>query len=843
VTGRRPADGAAGADGEPILLAHVALPLPVPRTFTYRVPGPLAGGTRPGVRVLVPFGRGERIGWVDRVGEGSPPAGGKLRDVTGVLESEPSATAPILRLARWIAGYYLAPLGQVLRTALPAGMTEASTDFVALAGEPETAGLGPRERRLVAWLAAREGPQPVGRLGRVLGERSWWPILRALEDRGLLEVTTEPPRAAPAVRTRRVLRIAGELPTLLAREEAFGRARRQREAYEALERLGGRAEAVHLTSGLGFDPGLVRQLVRRGLVAVEEEVVPRDPYAAVPPPGGPVLRPTAAQAAVIASLVEASRARAPGTFLLRGVTGSGKTLVYIELLREVVERQGRTAIVLVPEISLTPQTVGRFREAFGDRVAVLHSGLSDGERYDEWRSLRSGEKRIVVGARSAVFAPVERLGAIVVDEEHEGSYKQADAPRYHAREVAVVRAGLEGALCLLGSATPSLESWTNARGGKYRLLELPERVGGQPLPPIRVVDLRAERRRVRARTGPLQEAGPLVLADVLVEAVRARIARGEQTILLLNRRGYAAFAQCRECGAVWHCPECNVSLTYHRRRGRLTCHYCLHEEEAPTRCSGCGSTDLAFRGIGTEQVERAVEETFPAARIARMDVDTTGGKLAHHRILSRVERGEVDILLGTQMIAKGLDFPNVTLVGVVNADTGINLPDFRATERTFQLLTQVAGRAGRGPRGGEVLIQTSLPSHYAIQAATEHDFVGFAERELGTRREPGYPPFARLVNVVVSATDERATQEAAVAAASWVQDHVARARAAGVSVIGPAPCPIDRIRGRWRWHFLVRAASAAALGRVAAALQRGHRPPPGRADLRIALDRDPVQLL
>ncbi|MDQ3309846.1 MAG: primosomal protein N', partial [Gemmatimonadota bacterium] len=523
----------------------------------------------------------------------------------------------------------------------------------------------------------------------------------------------------------------------------------------------------------------------------------------------------------------------PGTFLLRGVTGSGKTLVYIELLREVVERQGRTAIVLVPEIALTPQTVGRFRAVFGDQVAVLHSALSDGERLDEWRSLRSGDKRIVVGARSAVFAPLADLGAIVVDEEHESSYKQGEAPRYHAREVAVVRAHMEGAVCVLGSATPSLESWSAASAGKYTLLELPERVGGRPLPPIRVVDLRAER-----------GASPVaVLSAELVDAIGARLQREEQTILLLNRRGYATFVQCRDCGGVWHCPHCNVSLTYHRRRSRLVCHYCFHEEAAPERCNACGGSDLGFRGIGTEQVERLVGEQFPSARIARMDVDTTSGKWGHHRILQRVERGEVDILLGTQMIAKGLDFPNVTLVGVVNADVGINLPDFRATERTFQLLTQVAGRAGRGVKGGEVFIQTALPGHYAVTCATGHDFLGFAVRELEARAEPSYPPFSRLVNVVVSGLDEIATQEAADRAVRWLDGLLRERRIDQVTVLGPAPCPVDRIRQRWRWHFLLRSRRSALLGEVARFFATRFELPRGKHDLRLAVDRDPVALL
>jgi primosomal protein N' (replication factor Y) len=827
------------------LYVDVALPLPLPRSYTYRVPDAMRARARPGARVLVPFGARERIGWIDR--ESDPRSVGdpeKVKAVLGVLDAAPSVTPSVLRLCRWIAEYYVAPLGIVIRTALPAGLTDSSTDYVLLTGEPAPGrDLTQQELKLVEWLRGQEGPQTVQRIRRGLGDRVWWPTIRRLEEIGLVRVETEGPRLEPAVRTRRVLRVL-ELPSLMARDQLFARAQRQREAFELVESMGGAADVPHLVNELGFTHAILNGLVKKGVAEIGEEVVARDPYAGVEVGAAPAFRPTPAQDAVIRRLVDASRARRPGTFLLRGVTGSGKTLVYIELLREVVERQGRTAIVLVPEIALTPQTVGRFKAVFGDRVAVLHSALSDGERYDEWRSLRAGEKRIVVGARSAIFAPLPDLGAIVVDEEHESSYKQGEAPRYHAREVAVVRALLEGAVCVLGSATPSLESWANAQSGKYALLELPERVGGQPLPPIRVVDLRAERKRQRESTGPAQDRSPVILADLLVDAVRGRIQRSEQTILLLNRRGYANFVQCRECGFVWQCPNCNVSLTFHRRRARLTCHYCLHEEPSPQHCPACGSKDLSFKGIGTEQVERAVAETFPHARIARMDVDTTSGKWSHHQILTRVERGEVDILLGTQMIAKGLDFPNVTLVGVINADVGMNLPDFRATERTFQLMTQVAGRAGRGPKGGEVFIQTALPNHYAVVAATEHDFVGFAGREMEVRREPAYPPYSRLVNVVISGLEEAPTQEAAAAAAEWVAGLLASRRVRDVALVGPAPCPIDRIRGRWRWHFLLRSPGAKTLGKVSRYFAERWRPKaPKSADLRVIIDRDPVQLL
>lgn len=753
------------------MLVDVALPVPLPQTFTYRLE---ADGVEVGTRVLVPFGPRRLIGWV--VGEGDPSVD-KVRPVTRILDDTPSLPLDLLALCRWISDYYVAPLGQVLRTALPAVLSDT--------GRPEP------------------------------------PVLR-----------------------RRILRLIRELPSLQLRDEVFGRARRQRECYELLEAMGGAAEVTHLTGHVGFSASVLQGLVDKGVAEFAEAEVERDPFAEIPAPAPEALSLTPAQEAAVAALRDAARAEAPGTFLLRGVTGSGKTQVYIELLREVVERQGRGAIVLVPEIALTPQTVARFRSHFGDDVAVLHSALSDGERYDAWRALRSGEKRIAVGARSAVFAPIADLGAIVVDEEHEATYKQSEAPRYHAREVAIMRARMSGAVCLLGSATPSLESWQNVEAGKFRLLELPERVHGRPLPPVRVIDLRGSK---KDETSPGTEAtqagtGPIILSPPLVEAIEDRIARGEQTILLLNRRGYASFVQCRDCGQVWHCTQCNVTLTYHRTRRRMICHYCFHEEAPPVTCDGCGSGELSFRGVGTEQVERTVIETFPTARVARMDVDTTSGKWAHHEILGRVERGEIDILLGTQMIAKGLDFPRVTLVGVINADVGINLPDFRASERTFQLITQVAGRAGRGPRGGEVLVQTSLPGHYAIENALAHDYTAFAAREFEERAEPNYPPHCRMANVIVSGLIEEAVQETAQAAADWVRERIKHVGPA-VQLTGPAPCPIDRIRGRWRWHFLLRSATAPPLGRVLWDLFENFPLRPGRAELRLAIDRDPVALL
>jgi primosomal protein N' (replication factor Y) (superfamily II helicase) len=810
----------------------VALPIPVDRAFTYRMDGP-----RPpiGTRVLVPFQRAERIGWVVGPGAQGPMKG--LKSVLSVLDATPSVPEDVVDLCRWIADYYVAPLGIALRSALPSALADVARDYIELLRDPGP-DVRPRERRLVDALARHREPQRVRSLRDALDMGSIWPEVRSLQARGALTHRTVPP-AEPAVKTRRVVRIVRDLESLGEREATFGRAGRQREAYELLEASGGAAELAHLTTEEGFSRSVVQGLEDKALVSVLDVEELRDPFAETPKGDPPRLEPTAHQRAALQALV-AALDQPPHPFLLQGITGSGKTLVYIELLREALAR-GRTAIVLVPEIALTPQTVTRFRAHFGDQVAVLHSGLSDGERYDAWRSLRSGDKRIAVGARSALFAPLPDLGVVVVDEEHDSSYKQSEAPRYHARDLAIVRAKAHGAVCVLGSATPSLESWGNARSGKFGHLSLPERAGGAVLPAVRVIDLRVPRGTLSVSAR--DRAGAGILSKELVTAIRGRLARREQIILLHNRRGYSAFVQCRECGDVEQCANCSISLTYHRVTHRLVCHHCRYEEPAPTRCGRCGSTDLSFRGLGTEQVERVTGETFPDARIARMDVDTTSGKWAHQRILERVESGEVDILLGTQMIAKGLDFPNVTLVGVVNADVGMHLPDFRASERTFQLLSQVAGRAGRGRLGGEVLLQTSLPDHYAVRAAVAHDFELFAERELEERKNPPYPPWVRLLNVVVSSPDQRLAATAAERGAAWLRGWLERRSPAGAQteVVGPAPSPIEKLHRRWRWHFLLRTRSPRALGEAARGLADGFKPPAG--DVRIALDRDPVALL
>jgi primosomal protein N' (replication factor Y) (superfamily II helicase) len=753
------------------MLVSVALPLPLYQPLTYEVPDDLADRVAVGSRVVVPVRGRKQMGFV--VGEGVQRDGLKPKPIIAAPDDHPVLDASLLAVCKWVAEYYIAPLGVVLRTALPAALTGAET--------------------------------PV-----------------------------------PTPKTRRLAILRTELPTLVEREKTFARAKRQREVYELIESLGGSAPVELLLERMAFSPSVLKSMADRGIIEIGAEVVARDPFATRGTAVDAKLSPTKAQQDAIVAL---ARGKPGEVFLLHGVTGSGKTLVYLDLLRTLVNERGKTAIVLVPEIALTPQTVSRFRAVFGDKVAVLHSALSDGERYDAWLALRRGDKRIAVGARSAIFAPLRDLGAIIVDEEHETSYKQGEAPRYHAREVAIVRAREQGAVVVLGSATPSLESWTNAKSGKFHLLTLPERVGGGRLPNVRVVDMRVPKGQAPPKPATTSEAlARFVLSEPLEDALRTRLDRKEQSILLLNRRGYSAFIQCANCGEVDVCPNCSITLTYHRAPERLICHYCQHSEDPRTKCRVCGGVVLRQRGLGTQQVERILAERMPAMRIARMDVDTTSGKWAHADILDRVEQGDVDVLLGTQMIAKGLDFPNVTLVGVVDADVGINLPDFRASERCFQLLSQVAGRAGRGPKGGDVFIQTRVPGHHAVVCAVEHDYERFVEQELASREDPPYPPTLRLVNVVFSGHREEETMQLAVDSAERLRAMLAKQPGSDVTIIGPAKCPIERIKNRWRWHFMLKSANARQLTKVARYLAE-RLPVPGKGQLRVVVDRDPVSLL
>jgi primosomal protein N' (replication factor Y) len=668
--------------------------------------------------------------------------------------------------------------------------------------------------------------EPLLRLGHWLSDYYGAPLglaLRAMLPGPLWSVARP---GGPTEAAERVLVLARRVDSLLEREEVFRRTPKRRAAYEAVEALGGSAPVRHLTEQLKLSGGVLEGLVTQGLARIDRVTGTRDPFAGLSSPPPPTL--TEDQRRVVAA-IEDTPVDTP--VLLHGVTGSGKTLVYLDVLRSVVA-SGNGAIVLVPEIALTPQTVARVRGVFGDQVAVLHSGLSDAERADAWRALRRGERRVAVGPRSAVFAPVPRLGVIVVDEEHDPSYKQNAVPRYNARDAAVMRARLEAARVILGSATPSLESLDLAVQGRVATFALPQRIGARPLPPVEVIDLKVAPR--------VPDAGVIPWTEALDGAVGGALDRGEQTILLLNRRGFATFVQCPACGDVPGCPHCAIALTVHHTPPALRCHYCGHQAPIPETCRVCGHATQRLRGLGTEQLEHFVAGRFARARIARMDLDTTSTKWAHHRILDRVARGEVDILLGTQMIAKGLDFPNVTVVGVVDADTGLHFPDFRAAERTFQLVAQVAGRAGRGPRGGRVYVQTRAPEHHAIRAAAAHSVEAFAAAELPLRAppQPPYPPRIGLVRFVVTGGEQDSAPTAALAerVAGWLRRVSAVRLEGALTVLGPAPCPITRLRGRWRWHVLVKSTQPRALGRVVRAWR-------AKAHRAVTVDRDPVALL
>jgi primosomal protein N' (replication factor Y) (superfamily II helicase) len=800
--------------------AHVALPLPLHSTYTYRIPEALADRVVPGARVVVPVRDRELIALVVELSEETPTVA--ARDLLAAPDDEAALPLPLLRTARWMAGYYGAPLGLTLRAVLPGGMWGQSQVIVTrLSAGPLTRGLA---GDVLEWLGERGGEAAVPAIARAL-KRPVWDAVDRLARVGAVSLRVESPDTAADRATERLLTLAGEPPSLLERDALFKRKARQRALYEALEGLGGRAPVRHVVEQLGFSDTVIRGLVKAHLARMESAERLRDPFADTPvsPPPSPLTWDQEAALATIASLPPGEGA------LLFGVTGSGKTLVYLEAVRRVLAA-GRSAIVLVPEIGLTPQTVSRFRGAFGDQVAVLHSGLSDGERADAWRLLRRGERRVAVGARSAIFAPVPDLGIVVVDEEHEATYKNGEAPRYHAGAVAVVRAHLEGAALVLGSATPALETLAQVTSGQLGLIRLPQRVGTRPLPPVELIDLRTAAR--------VPGTGAVPWSTRLDEAVGAALAREEQVLLLLNRRGWAAFLQCPDCGNVRQCPRCTVSLTIHRTPDALRCHYCGHEEALVMRCPICSHVVQEMRGVGTQQLERLLAERFPETRVARMDLDSTSTKWSHQRILGAVERGEVDLLVGTQMIAKGLDFPNVTLVGVVDADTGLYLPDFRSAERTFQLLAQVAGRAGRGPKGGQVLVQTRSPSHHALVHAAQHDTEGFLQAELELRRAPPYPPVVALANLVVSGLEEAAVGRRAAEVADWCAALVAR-YALPLEVLGPAPCPLARIKERWRWHVLLKGPSR-AIGRV---VRYGSRRLARAGDIRVVIDRDPVSVL
>jgi primosomal protein N' (replication factor Y) len=762
-----------------------------------------------GCRVLVPLGGRKVPGFVVGFDREAPVE--HVLPVHRVLSRTPLFDGEAWELARWVADRYLCQPREALRAAFPSEAVSRAVRVVRLVREPQ--GQAAQDPAVVAVVERlRTGPAPERELlGRADARRAVERLRRA----GCVEADVE--FLPPAVRPAREAVVSLAVPPERAWELVRRWRRRASRRAAAVERLLQAGEMARADLSRAVGQAVVRGLVQEGVLLERVVEVVRDPLREAFREVSPTPQLTPEQQEASRAVLEALARREHRVFLLHGVTGSGKTEVYLRCAAEAVARGGQV-LVLVPEVVLAPQTVARFLGRFGDRVAVLHSHLGAGERFDTWRRLRAGQFDVVVGTRSAAFAPLQRLSLVVVDEEQETAYKQPQAPRYHAREVAVERARRAGAPVILGSATPAVESLWKARHGPWEYLQLPRRVLDRPLPEVEVVDMRAERPRA-------------VFARPLVEALRAHLSRGDQVLLYVNRRGYAACLVCRECGFVPRCRRCAVSLTFHLASRTVRCHYCGQVTQAPSTCPSCGGVELRPYGPGTQRVEEAVRALFPGVAVARADRDTLSRRGAHARLVDALRTGEVRVVVGTQVVAKGLDLPQVGLVGVVAADVALSLPDFRAGERTLQQLVQVAGRAGRGDRPGRVVVQTYQPDHPAVRAAARHDVLGFYEREWEDRRRLGYPPFAGLVHVVLASRSEPAAAEASRALAD---------RLKGAEVLGPSPAPLSPLRGWFRWRLVVRAGDErAAREAVGEALEGWRRP----AQVRVVVDVDPVEMM
>ncbi|NUP98576.1 MAG: primosomal protein N' [Armatimonadetes bacterium] len=811
------------------------------RPFTYRLPPRLAAQVELGSYVLVPFGRQPLCGFVTGFASGPGElAEDAVKDIEAVLGEMAFFDQAMLTVARRIASYYRCLLIDVLRCMLPEGLTQKVERVVSWTGNEDVEKallkldqVAPQQARLLRAIQGRGGRISMSELKDMFETNSKLSnLVRLLRERGLINTETilEPPTVAPKmVLTAMLAQPAEVLEERL--DELRRQAPKQARILELLVQAGRPVAVGELVKLAETSHAAVRQLELKELVLT----APVESRRVVE--GGGLLSGdrrhtlTDQQANAIATIRAEMSLTPPRPILIHGVTASGKTEVYLQVIADVLEA-GRQVIVLVPEISLTVQTIDIFRGRFGERVAILHSALNPGERFDEWRRVARGQVDICVGARSAVFAPFRKLGLIVVDEEHETSYKQDSAPRYHARQVALWRAQVSGAAVVLGSATPSVESYQRARQGRYALVEMPQRVAGRPFAQVEVVDLREAR-----APGPRQASGPV--HHDLIEAIRERRELGEQTILFLNRRGFAPVLQCRACGYVAVCEHCDVSLVLHQESRQLQCHHCDYVMPLTETCLSCGEAAVKPVGFGTERLEHWLNQVLPEARVLRLDRDTTRRKNAHAQILSRFRRKEADILLGTQMVAKGLDFDNVTLVGVIAADVALNLPDFRAAERTFQLLCQVAGRAGRGDRRGVVLIQTYNPEHPAVVAARAQDFLAFFESEVADREAAGYPPFMSLARLVVHDEHENDAALRCETIAAKVAEAFDASSAWG-ELLGPAPCPLSKIRDQFRFHVMIKVPGSGMLQRVMDALE-----PLLSGDLRqgLTIDVDPISML
>lgn len=809
------------------LYVNLAIPVALDKLFTYIVPREFHDAVKRGVRVLAPFGKRTVIGIIVDTSTTSQIASKKLKAIHDILDTEPILSEELLRLSTWMAEYYFAPLGEVLKAVLVRGATRAGKRIVKINtvdNDKMNKGFRPdsRQSAIIRELSRRKSTS-ITQLQKNIGIKNLYASLNILAREGYVSIVEVLPTTRLKSKSEKIIDLDDKSKQLmqtkiqeLSLQPISKKVQPQIAALKTLQSINEKFIPVtQFLKQTGITLSTVQTLTRKGLISISTRDVIRstDDGHYEPSLGSQEITLNNNQQNAVQNIRTGIQSGSFQTFLLYGVTGSGKTQVYIEVIRDVLLRN-KTAIVLVPEISLTPQAVHRFKHHFGEKVVAFHSRMSSGERYDAWRLACDGKYSIVIGPRSAIFAPLKNLGLIVVDEEQESSYKQFDqTPRYHARDVAIMRAYNNDAVVVLGSATPSFESYANAMNGKYTLLELPERVDNAKLPSVEIVDMTAERKRkfslakqeqsVESTNKPVVmkqrkfEFSPI--SDLLKDKIEDRLQKKEGIILLQNRRGYSTFIECPDCGNVEMCQNCHITLTYHATKMHLRCHYCGAVKAPPEICPKCKSADIKYQGFGTQRVEEELEKFFPAAKMIRMDLDTTTRKGSHSKILRKFAAGDVDILLGTQMVAKGLDFSRVTLVGVISADTQILLPDFRSTERTFQLLSQVAGRAGRSTLPGEVIIQTHQPHNSVLKHVITHEFKSFYDEEIQYRKELNYPPFSRLILI-----EFRGKIENDVMRAATIFTDLLKNRNSHFLILGPSSAVISKIRGLYRWHIILK---------------------------------------
>ncbi|MBX7171338.1 MAG: primosomal protein N' [Pyrinomonadaceae bacterium] len=810
--------------------AELALPLPLRQTFTYRLPENMRENVRIGSRLLVPFGKRNLTGYVvelhEELDEALEVEESQIKDAVELLDAEPLLTAEILKLTQWTADYYAASWGEVLKASLPAGVNVETEQIVEITtqGRDELLKVTTAKTakaQLLQYLAEHEEVS-MRSLGKKFGASTASRIIRDLVQQNWVSSVQRTLSTKAKPKRRKAVRLLPNFKPFVFNDK-------QEQIIQILIENKGEIGFAELLEEADVSSSVIQTLEKKGVVEIFVREVFRNPLENAKIPDALDLTLTDGQADAFEIIANAINSDKYHSFLLHGVTGSGKTEIYIRAMKKALEL-GKTGLMLVPEIALTPVFSRRLSQVFGDEVAILHSSLSTGERFDEWRRIRKASARIVIGTRSAIFAPLQNIGIIIVDEEHDGSYRQQESPFYHARDVAVVRANFANAVVVLGSATPSLETFHNAKNNKYTYLHLPNRIGNRPLAKAELVDMRNEFR---------ENGKDVVFSNELLKAIEETHSKGEQSIILLNRRGFSQFILCRSCGDTIRCQNCDITLTFHRRDNVLMCHYCGFRAKVPQKCPFCDSKFIYFIGEGTEQIEDILRRRFSGLRIARVDRDSTRRRKSFEETLIDFSEHKLDTLVGTQMLAKGHDFPKVTLVGVVSVDAGLALPDFRSAERTFQLLTQVAGRAGRGLLQGRVIIQTFYPDHYALQHACTQSYENFYNEEIRFRQKLGYPPFVALASILVHHANYNYAFDNAQILKECLQsantDRQAR-------ILGPAPAPLPRLKGEHRLQLLIKAANRKKLREL---LDFGlHEAQEKFCDLRcVNVEIDPVNLL